>query len=280
MATLLGQGRKGDISLRITKSGPVADQTWSFIVQADSVNESRLAVAASVNLIIGQSTVDGVCILKDLKGSFRPENPLIWDFIGEFSSESEEGAGGTNGDPNSDPLTWVPIYRTRFERVQQVRNKDINGDTIANSAGQAFEQGIIITRKLPVWDFFQFESAALSDEAIIARSETINSAAFRGRATHTLKLDVLSSEIGFYYGQRMRLSQYQLTYDKDKWTDKREDTGTVYLDGSELKSYVADGNVILGALNGSGGKQAPGTAPAVLEFDVYEELDFNSFLRA
>jgi hypothetical protein len=54
----------------------------------------------------------------------------------------------------------------------------------------------------------------------------------------------------------------------------------VYLEGGTHKAYLDDdGNVMLGGLNGLGAKVAPGTAPAVLEFDMYEELAFADFLR-
>jgi hypothetical protein len=63
------------------------------------------------------------------------------------------------------------------------------------------------------------------------------------------------------------------------WKHKRLDVGTVYLDGGVHKPYLDDnGNVIAGALDGSGAKQTPGTAPAILEFAMYPEVSF-LFLR-
>jgi hypothetical protein len=86
--------------------------------------------------------------------------------------------------------------------------------------------------------------------------------------------------IGFYYGRLRRLTQYRIIYNVRNWTDKRLDTGTVYLDAGALKAYTdADGNVIEGALNGSGAKQAAGTAPAIRTFDKFPTIDFNTFLR-
>jgi hypothetical protein len=37
--------------------------------------------------------------------------------------------------------------------------------------------------------------------------------------------------------------------------------------------------VILGGLNGGGAKVAAGQPPAVLEFDMYDAINFNTFLR-
>jgi hypothetical protein len=64
------------------------------------------------------------------------------------------------------------------------------------------------------------------------------------------------------------------------WRHKRLDVGTVFLDGGVHKPYEDDaGNVILGGLDGSGAKVAPGTEPNVLEFSMYPEVNFSTFLR-
>jgi hypothetical protein len=282
MATLLGQARIGDISIRSSSGGfPVLEETWSFIVRADSVNEDRLDIQAATGMTVGLTTVaDGFAVCRGISGSFRPDNPLIWDFTAEFSSEVEENSGG--GDPESDPEAWVPVYRTKFERIVEAASTDINDDAIANSAGQPFEVGVMIPRYIPIWEFYQFEPASVSDEVIIARNEVVNSGVFLGRAAKTLLCSVMSSEIGFYYGARRRLTQYQLKYNFKNWRHKRQDTGTVYLDGSDLLPYLDDGtppNVILGPLDGSGAKATAGDPPFVLEFDIYNAVDFSSFLR-
>jgi hypothetical protein len=70
-----------------------------------------------------------------------------------------------------------------------------------------------------------------------------------------------------------------LRYNAENWKQKRLDVGTVYLNTDVHKPYLdAEGNVILGGLNGSGAKVAPGSEPAVLEFEMYPEISF-SFLR-
>jgi hypothetical protein len=89
----------------------------------------------------------------------------------------------------------------------------------------------------------------------------------------------MSSVVGFYYGRKLRLTRYALRYNKKNWRDKRIDLGTLYLDGVQLKPYLVKGVVVLGGLNGSGGKVATGTKPSVLEFALYEEVAFADFLR-
>jgi hypothetical protein len=86
----------------------------------------------------------------------------------------------------------------------------------------------------------------------------------------------------------LRFTQYSLKYNRKNWKHKRLDVGTVYIDPDGegecgLDGYSpykdCEGNVILGGLDGSGGKVATGDPPAVLEFDEFDELDFNTFLR-
>jgi len=223
-----------------------------------------------------------ICRTKDAKR--RKDNPLIWDVTCEFSSDVDERQSSQNVE--SDPESWIPVYETKWERLQEVVTKDFAGTSIANSAGQPFETGLTIGRFIPVWEFFQFESASVTDETIIARNERVNAGVFKGRAAKTLLITVMSSVIGYYYGNRRRLTQYSIKYNSRNWKHKRLDVGTVYLSAPDVDTEVGwtpimddNGNNVLGALDGSGNKQLTGVEPATLEFDMYETIDFGSFLR-
>jgi hypothetical protein len=278
--TILGETRPAQISIRSNGGIPLLDETYHFLVRAESKNTSRLLVVTTPGLPVVGVTVSsfGFSVCKS-KVAVRRENQAdLWDVTCEFSSEVDEKQ--SNQDPSSDPSTWVPIYETKFERVQMVVTRDYAGTAIANSAGQPFPNGMTITRKLPQWEFYQFEPASVSDETVIARSETTNSGAFKGRPARTLLCVVLSSQLGFYYGTRLRFTRYSLTYDVLKWTHKRLDVGTVYLSGSDHLPYLDDsGNVMEGGLNGSGAKVTVGDPPSILEFDMYNAIDFSTFLR-
>ena len=282
MATvLLGEGRQGDGRLRSNNGSPTYEETWHYIVESDTVDENRATVlltAGIPRLNVTQSET-GVGVCRGIRATRRPEQPRIWDIVADFSSEVRENQN-TNGDPSSNPELWVPIRETKYERLQEIVTKDVNGDSIANSAGQPFQTGMTRNRYIPVWEFFQIESASIDDETLIERHETVNETEFLGRPAKTLLLCVLSSAIGYYYGQSRRLTNYALKYNKDEWTHKRLDVGTIYIDGSAQKPYLDDsGNVILGSLNGSGDKAAVGAAPATLTFDMYPEIEFSDFLR-
>lgn len=280
--TLLGEARPGDGYLRSNNGMPSYEETWHYIVESDDKFENRANVILTAGLpqLNVTPSPSGVGVCRGIRCNRREGQPLLWDVTVEFSSDVADSQG--NPDPQSDPETWVPIYETKFERLQEIVTKDYSGTAIANSAGQPFQTGMQVSRFIPVWEFFQLESAAISDETIIARNETVNSTTFRGRAQDTLLLTVLSSVVGYFYGQPRRLSRYSLKWNHRNWKHKRLDVGTIYKSGSDLLPYLDDGdppNVILGPLNGSGAKVTAGDPPAVLEFDMYNSIDFNTFLR-
>lgn len=277
--------RQGDAKIRSQGGRPVLEETYYFRIRSDYVGQTRAEILLLTESLPqigmagqwGMTVCTGVDIVRDEKAT------LYWDATATFSSEIEEGSGAPPSDGQSqtfEPEAWVPMYETKFERIQEVVTKDASGNAIANSAGQAFETGLTRTRHIPVWEFYQFESASITDEEIIDRSETVNSATFgTNRAAKTLLCVVLSSVVGTYYGQRRRLTQYQLKYNKATWQVKRLDVGTQYKSGTTLLDFTSsDGSIMLGSLNGSGGKQAAGTAPAVLTFDEYPTNTF-SFIR-
>jgi hypothetical protein len=275
---VLGEPRQGDIRIRSKNGVPTVEETYYFTVLSDNKANSRFSIATTSGLPIPGSTKSSygltVCISKEAVR--RDENPLIWDVTCEFSSEVDEN--NTSSDPNTDPTSWIPIYETKMERLQEIVTRDKNDDAIANSAGQPFETGLTVGRFIPMWEFWQIEATSVTDEMIVERNETINSTAFKGRAAKTLLLSIVSSVVGLYYGTQRRLTQYSLKYNKKKWTHKRLDVGTVYLDTTHKPYTDSEGNVILGGLNGSGAKVAAGDPPAVLEFDMYTTSSF-SFLR-
>ena len=279
-SVLLGEQRQGQSAIRSSGGIPILDETFHFLVKADSANESRLTVLATPGLPVANVSVSsfGNAVCKAVTAVRREDQPKYWDVTATFSSEVDESQQKES--ESQDPQEWVPIYETKFERLQEIVTKDFNGVAVANSAGQPFENGLIRARFIPIWEFFQFESPSISDETIIDRNEVVNSVPFKGRAAGTLLCTVMSSVIGFYYGRKRRLTRYSLRYDKRNWKHKRLDVGTVYKVGTDQLPYEdAKGNIILGGLNGSGGKVAVGTAPSVREFAMYQEVAFASFLR-
>lgn len=132
---------------------------------------------------------------------------------------------------------------------------------------------------------------AVTIDQIEARCDTINSTEFLGRAAKTLLLEVRRATIGRYYGYRVWRIEYAMKYNKRTWTHKQLNMGWRYKDVSDSEHVLAGGKFYfiepttgmqyLGKLNEDGTKCADqlNDDPFELEFDVYEELDFNDFLK-
>lgn len=273
--------RSGSCSVSSSNGMPVLNESYSYTVRSDDKEATRISILYDTPNLprVGQTfSAYGQAICKNVNATRRENNPYYWDVTCTFSSEVDEGQD--QQDPNSAPEEWVPIRETKFERLQENVSRDKDGTVIANSAGQPFQSGLTISRFIPIWEFWQFEPATVTDEILIARNETINSTSFKGKAAKTLLLTIMSSKVGFYYGNRRRLTQYSLKYNKRTWTHRRADVGTVYVESGQRKPYLDDDErtVILGGLDGFGAKVAVGSPPTLLEFDIYDESDF-SFLR-
>lgn len=278
--TLLGERRLASSGIRSSGGVPILDETYHYLAKADSKTVQRTAVLAASGVPQVGITVsaNGYAVCRTCNATRREDQALHWDIVATFSSEVDErqATQAISGDPTA----WIPVYETKFERLQEVATKDVNGVAIANSAGQPFENGILRARFIPMWEFFQIEASTVTDDDVIGRNEVVNDTTFKGCTPRTLLCTVLSSVVGFYYGAKRRLTRYNLRYNFDTWRHKRLDVGTVYLDGGVHKAYLDDdNNVMLGGLDGAGAKVAPGTEPAVLEFDMYPTATFSSFLR-
>jgi hypothetical protein len=280
---LIGEKREGDVNLTSKNTGEVTiEETYTYTVQADSKTDNRLYVASCPGLPVVGVTVSagGLAVCKSIRGERSPDNPTIWTFTANFSSEIDEN---NDQQPGTDPEAWVPVRKTIFEKLEYRAVEDASGEKYCTSAGESFKGGIPQTLWLLSWEFSQFENISVTDEDLMDRNEVVNGSTFKGKSAKTLLCRIMESSVGFFYGQKRRLTKYRLTWKKDKWTDKVLDIGTYYLDASGNKIPFLDkpGNVTEGALNGSGAavaKTNPPTPPSTLEFDRYETSSF-SFLR-
>jgi hypothetical protein len=285
MGTLQGRKRSGQTRLSTSNGIPSYEETYDYVVVANSAAESYASLRSTPGLPVVGVSLSGIAVCRSLSGSQR-ENSLVWDFSAEFSSEVTE-----NEDSNDDPNAWVPVYETKFERIVEPALEDVNGDPFTNSADQPYPNNLMIPRFLPIWTFSQFEPATVSDEDIVDRNETVNDGVFRGRAAKTLLMTVESSQLGFFYGARRRFTQYSLKYNSKTWAVKVLDKGTAYKQGGVSKAFAVQSPnsgpvVIEGGLDGSGlpaggfnGVHPVNGTPATLTFDIYQPIDFSSFLR-
>lgn len=283
MPTIIGggEGRQGSISIARSNGRNTVRNRFHYDVLADSATQSRDQIVQADGLPIVGLTVDpiyGFCI--GLNANRDPVRADLWHLEYEFSTEAEE-----NGTQMGDPTQWAVIAELQFEVFDEVVRKDRSATPklFQNSAKSAFEIGLTVPRTILRRDFTQFEPESTTIDDFEDRNNTINSATFLGRAAKTLLLNIRSAKIGYYYGTRCWLVEYSMKYRSDTWTLKMLDVGYSYLDGSNNRKpyYDSDGQtIILGALNGSGGKVASqNTDPSELSFERYSTLDFSTFIR-
>lgn len=300
---------QGNINVRRGKGGSLTiSQDWPYRILADSVNQDRVAIATSTTGVpkFGQLYGGYGLILESISGERHPDHPLLWDITFTLSNNVEEGDNQdqeTGEDQTGDPTEWVPWVELGFEDYEEVlresltienaeKHPDIGGSDSAgysatkwlNSAGQPYESGFVRQKRIVTRKFTQFEKAsgggALTLDAIENRNDVLNNATYLGRPKRTLKLSVDSCAIGTYYGFRCWRVDYTIAYKKDDWRLKQLDVGWYYKEGDDLVPFEdANGNPILGSLNGQGGKASDQSDPALRYHKEFPEVNFSSILR-
>lgn len=292
--------RSGKTTVRAQNGFPIVEEVYDFFVVADAVDEPFESVRTATGLPRVGTVWKDFLTVSSIDAQRRDNAAKYWDVSVTLSTNIEDGSQSGGYDPKSDPTTWTPVRETKLERIEDAIIKDKDNRVLKNSAGQGFESALAVGRYIPVWEFYQFEPASVTDETIADRCESINKVAFKGKAKHTLLLNVESSTIGFYFGRRIRLTTYTCKYNKENWNVKRVDGGTYYLDSSGNRKPFKDdddeflhyglltaGNAVLeGGQVGAGtfvthkGNKLPvGYEAEYVEYRIYDELDFSTFLR-
>lgn len=282
MPVIDGVSRKRNFRLVKSRGGLQLEFDDIYRILADSKSQDRIDILNTPNLPEVGVTTNGPAVCSGIDANSWEANPIYWDAVASFSSNVDEDSSGAGSQGQSwgDPTTWVPIAKLAFESYSDVRLTDAAGAAQVNSAGQPFETAIAQRRTIVRYDFDQFEPATTTDDEISERNETVNDAIFKGKAVKTLLLTVREATLGLFYGYSVWRVGYSLAYKKDTWQRKRLDIGNSYLSGGSLLPYEdSEGNRIVGPLDGSGGKQSAGTAPAILTFDEFATSTFSSFIR-
>lgn len=316
--TLSNELRKGEVTLGYQDKQLVVTETYYYKVYVTLTGGtspaavSRLDILTTIDLPIPNVTPSpsGLGTCTGMTASRSDSNVLIWDVTATFSSKAENG--NESSDPNTDPTTWVPLRETYLEPYETVLLSAVDGKPFVNGVGVPSASAPSQPKDNIRWDFAQIESAAVTDEEIAERNNTINNAAFKGRLKHTLLLKVRRSVIGRYYGTLRRLTEYSLVWNKDNWHRKFANVGNTFKFDGKIYPYRYQSDpdtIVVGPLGSknyaynedldsaaglpSGGTN-PGTGPVAdgadvfavptdpvlyyIERRVYEESDF-SFLR-
>ena len=306
MPTIRTEKREGDIRVKRKSDGSLTiEQDWHFRIEADSLSQDRLTIlygtagVPQFNVIYGGYGL----VLDSAEGARLDEEPLFWDCVYHLSNsvqESNDRDPATGNQQTGNPTAWIPWVEASFEDYEEVLRKsldietseehpDIGGSDSAgynatlwvNSAGQPYESGFVRQKRLIKRQFTQFDLASsFTFDQMLSRNDLINSGTFLGKPKRTLRLVLDSLAIGTWYGVRCWRGDYSLIYKKDDWRLKQLDVGWYYKDDDDKLQPFQDelGNLIVGALDGTGGKATDQTQPALRYHKEFEESDF-AFLR-
>jgi hypothetical protein len=287
MPTLIGIKREGGISVRIGKNGIlIREQPYHATIIADSKFQDRTEIIYDTPGMpsFGQVYQTGLTV-KSINADPDPEDPLRWHVVITTSTEVEEDQESRNqstGNTSDNPIDWIPIASCKFEPYEEVMREDLDGKKWVNSAKKPFETGLVITRRIAVVPFSQFEPISTSLDTIMDRCDTVNSDPYRTKAAHKLLLTVEDATIGTYSGVRCWRVDYTLRYKKDDWRVKQLDVGWGYYDTGDYKPFLdSENNPFMGNLDGTGAAvpDQENDDPETLYFKGFETLDFNSFLK-
>lgn len=293
MPTIIGEKLQGQITVRPGKNGVlIQEQPFHITVIGDNKFQDRQEIIFNTPGMPRFGTVyaSGLAV-KSIDANRDEDDPVRWHVTITASSEVEEDQESRNESqsggqpPSSNPVDWIPIATVAFEPYEEVMREDVKGRKWVNSAKKPFETGLVRSRRIAMVKFSQFEPISTKLDDIMERCDTVNETTYKGKVAKTLLLNVENATIGTYSGVRCWRIDYSMRYKPDTWIAKQLDVGYGYYDSGIFKpfEYPASegGGGYLGSLNGSGGKVANEETddPETLEFDIYEEKDFNTFLK-
>lgn len=261
--------------------------TFNYLVVTDSPEVSREEVLLQtpglpiVGLIYGE--INAICVRKS--ATRTTENALYWNVSCDFDTGREDQKQDPNNPGNPDPTTWIPVFKIDgFETRDRVITKDKSATPLplTNSAKQPLTPRPTESVSLCSFSFTQFEDPSKDITVFLDRNDTVNSIEFAGRGARKLKLNVTGAELGYFGNFQAWNIAYKMTYDRSTWDLKALDVGSNYLDGGILKPYTdgVNSTIIIGNLTTGGARLTPSNAdPEELTFRVFDELDFNTFIR-
>lgn len=214
-------------------------------------------------------SVDGYGICQTLNGERLGRNPRVWEFRATWSSEVKTGnsSGANEANPEAivplrrvlfEPVTryrmkdyggqpYVNGAGTMYNPVMAVEEELArwefsqfepihaggSGTTTINTPHVVSTAGGNKVRPPGVYSGTTLDGSSVligvTDDTIHYFNGCINSHTFRWKAPYTLKLSVRDSNIVYAFGKKMRLSEYTITYDPQRWFDKPMNAGPYFL---------------------------------------------------
>lgn len=201
----------------------------------------------------------------------------LWRVEVEYSSELPEQTEEEEDDEN--PLNQPARWQWGFRTVQRVVREDLNGDLIANKAGQVFDPPLQVEEYRPVLTVTRNEASfniALASDYVGA----INSDNFLGVAPKYARLTNLgaSSAKADSGGTYVEVN-YEIEFARDPWNPvKLPNIGFMELDDDGNLVNARDNDEEFAnepvKLDADGKRLADGAKAIPVEFDIYPERPF------
>ncbi len=278
---IIGESRGGSGGITLSGRSLAFRSSVKFLVVSDELNVSREAVLVTTEglPIVGlrYGAFDAVCV--SMNAERKPENPYYWDVTCEFDT-SQENQKQNPANPSPDPTSWLPVFKIDgFETMEKVLTLDEAGSPIVNSVGDQFETPLMATRLICYFSFIQYEDPSQDIDVFLERNDVVNETAFAGRDPRTLRLNVISAELGTYGTYAAWKTGYRVSYDRETWDVKILDYGSSHFVGGDKKPYLDDDGMykIYGKLDGAGAKTSGDAAE--LSYQIYPKVEFADFIR-
>ncbi len=274
--------------------------TFHYLIDAGSKTETRENVLYSGVLRSLGSQPGWMDLSAQTSKLFAMLSTSLLHATVEYSTQLQDQDPGAGGE-SANPLTWIPRWKMDYSIHEWVGLVDAEGTPIANSAGQAFDQGMPDSQFVTSFVFSQYEPDNLTEKEISERNGVVNSKDFKGFKKYTLLLTVTGSERGKYSnGYPARKIDYRVDFKEgvpaqsfrvfkngnwvradhtSGWLETRYDVGEYWIEGGNKRvETTAEGYRTEAKLNGQGGLIAADGTPALLAFKRRSK-DFYSFLR-
>jgi len=279
---IIGEHRDGSGSVRSDGKTITISSSIKYIVVSDDSNTTREEILLNTPGLPIAGLVYGPLQMRctSKKADRKRESTYYWDVTCDFESGVENQRQDENN-PSEDPTTWIPVFSMDgFASIQKTltTDKSTPAKKCTNSANQAFSEPLVENKSLAVIPFTQYEDPSIDIDTYLDRCDTVNETTFLNRAARTLRLNVTRAELGYYGNYAAWKVDYQLTYNRDTWDEKRLDVGSLQLDGSPCLDKTRQFKVI-GNLDGSGVQQDQDDDPVEITFKTFDELEFNDFIR-
>lgn len=152
---------KGPITSRLAGQVLVIEQDIVYKIDADAVDQNPNELLATPGLPVAKVTSNSDGML--CKGVSLSQNESLrtrWLATCSFSSDVKEGTDPLTPQ-QGDPVDWIPQAEIEWEFIDEYCRKDLDNKAYLNTAGDPFETGLVITRKIPVRVFTQFEPVGM-----------------------------------------------------------------------------------------------------------------------